>query len=93
MLVQDPARSPQLGTTTFARGGETALSPERNQTLRLGERITRAKCAALCTECEPRARAGGRALSSVPPLAVLAYGCAEAGPQGFGAIPGDLGWR
>ena len=40
---------------------------------------------------EPRARAGGRALGSLLPLAVLAYGFAEAGPQGFGAIPGDYG--
>ena len=40
---------------------------------------------------EPEARAGERASGSVLPPAVLAYGSAEAGPQGFGASRGDLG--
>jgi len=41
------------------------------------------------TELSQRPGQAGGPLARLLPLAVLAYGLAEAGPQGFGAIQGD----
>jgi len=41
------------------------------------------------TEVSQRPGQAGGPLARLLPLAVLAYGLAEAGPQGFGAIQGD----